>query len=190
MKGIIVQCLKETVISKFSIEIWEKSLIDAGLTAGTIFSPASNIDDESFKNIIRNLCKQLNTNCVQLTEEFGDYWVNTFSQKMYSHLYLKHKHAKDFLLDMDSVHVTMTSNIEDAHPPRFEFEWKDEYTLVMHYKSHRGLINILIGLIKGVGNYYNEEITVEKRDTAAVEITFKEKQNLNPSDTAKISCVR
>ena len=190
MKGIIVQCLKETVLSKFGIDIWEKSLIEAGFKAGSIFSPASNIDDEVFKTLIRSLCKNLNTNCEKLTEEFGDHWVNDFSQKMYSHLYLKHKKAKDFLLDMGHIHVATTRNIENAHPPRFEYEWKDEYTLIMHYKSHRGLLNILIGLVKGVGKYYNEELTVEQQGSDKIEITFKEKQNFNANDTAKISCVK
>jgi len=190
MKGIIVQCLKETVISKFGIDVWEKSLVKAGFKAGTIFTPAGNIDDEEFKNLIRSLCLELNTSCDKLTEEFGDHWVNNFSQRMYSHLYLKHKKAKDFLLDMDHIHVSTTKNIENAHPPRFEYEWKDEHTLIMHYKSHRGLINILVGLIKGVGKYYNEEFTVEINAPDVIEITFKEKQNLNNNDTSKISCVK
>ncbi len=74
---------------------------------------------------------------------------------------------------MDEVHRKVTLNIQNANPPRFDYEWKDEKTLIMTYKSKRNLIEFFIGLIKGVGKYFNEELEVRKLGGNRVEIKFK-----------------
>lgn len=42
----------------------------------------------------------------------------------------------------------------------------------MTYKSQRGLIDIFIGLIKGVGKHYGENLQVHKVAPNKVEIVF------------------
>jgi len=66
----------------------------------------------------------------------------------------------------------VTKNIQNAHPPRFEYEWKDQKTLIMKYKSHRNLIDFLVGLIKSVGKFYKEDLKVTKLTNDKVEIVF------------------
>ena len=73
---------------------------------------------------------------------------------------------------MDSVHVSMTRRLKDVKPPRFEYEWRDDHTLLMHYKSHRGLLDFAVGLAKGVGSYYKEPLTVTKVNSDTVKISF------------------
>jgi hypothetical protein len=46
-------------------------------------------------------------------------------------------------------------------------------TLIMHYKSHRGLIDFMVGLIKGVGKYFKENLQVRKLGDKRVEIVFE-----------------
>lgn len=73
---------------------------------------------------------------------------------------------------MDYVHQIITKNIPNAHPPRFEYEWENSNTLIMKYKSNRNLIDILVDLVKGVGKYYQENLTVSKMGTDKVHIIF------------------
>ena len=73
---------------------------------------------------------------------------------------------------MDNVHDITTKNIKNARPPRFKYKEVDDKTLIMTYKSHRGLIDILIGLIKGVGKHFNEDLQVRKINDTQVEIKF------------------
>jgi hypothetical protein len=108
----------------------------------------------------------------QVADAFGDYWVNEYSQRIYRVYYDGCKMAKEFLLKMDSVHVASTRNMPNAHPPRFEYEWKDDKTLIMHYKSPRGLIDFMVGLIKGVAKYYKEDLKITELDDKRVEIVF------------------
>ena len=81
--------------------------------------------------------------------------------------------AKDFLLKMDKAHFDSTKMLEGARPPRFDYEWVGPKTLIMHYKSQRGLIDIMVGLIKGVGKYFKENLQVRKLDDKRVEIVFE-----------------
>lgn len=80
--------------------------------------------------------------------------------------------AKEFLLRVDSIHQAMTQIQPDARPPRFEYEWKDDKTLILKYISHRGFIDFVVGLAKGVGKYYKEDLKVAKLGNDRVELVF------------------
>lgn len=172
MKGSIVQCLGELVKSNFGNDKWENSLEKAGFSKTSFFIPLQNVDDEKVIKIIDSLCKVTNISPAQATEAFGEYWVNVFAPKVYGSYFKGMNTSKELLLKMDSVHDSVTKNIENAHPPRFEYEWKDNRTMIMKYKSKRGLIDILIGLVKGVGKYYKEDLKVTKLSNDKLQIIF------------------
>ena len=134
--------------------------------------PSSDMDDQVVMSVIKSACDVLNLSLEQVADNFGDYWVNVYTQKIYRVHYLDCNTSKDFLLKMDYVHVMVTNNIPNARPPRFEYEWKDQKTLIMKYKSHRNLIDFLVGLIKGVGKFYKEDLKVTKLTNDKVEIVF------------------
>jgi hypothetical protein len=162
MKGVIVLAMKEMVQERFGKDKWESALKKAGIEKEPIILPISNVDDQIVLKVLNSVCEVLNVSLPQAADAFGDYWVNVYTQKMYPSYYAGVKTAKEFLLKMDSVHVASVKGIPDAHPPRFEYEWWDEKTLVMKYKSPRGLIDILVGLIKGVGKLYKEDLEITK----------------------------
>jgi hypothetical protein len=108
----------------------------------------------------------------QVADAFGEFWVMDYSQKLYKNYYTSSKNAKEFLLNMDELHKTITKNMANAHPPMFEYEWLDNNTLIMKYKSSRGLIDIMVGLIKGVAKYYNEDLKITKLGSDKVKIIF------------------
>jgi hypothetical protein len=73
---------------------------------------------------------------------------------------------------LDEVHVMMTATIPNAHPPRFEYQWEGESTLNVTYHSQRNLIDIYIGLVKGVGKFFKEQLIVTKLSQHHVRIKF------------------
>jgi hypothetical protein len=172
MKGSVVQAMKEMIVEKYGAQKWQEALVKAGINKEPLILPISDIDDQVVMNIIKSACDVLNLSLEQVADDFGDYWVNVYTQKIYRVHYLDCNTSKDFLLKMDSVHVMVTKNIPNAHPPRFEYEWKDEKTLIMKYKSHRNLIDFLVGMIKGVGKFYKEDLKVTKLSNDKVEIVF------------------
>ncbi|MCP4756930.1 MAG: hypothetical protein GY866_39205 [Proteobacteria bacterium] len=172
MKGVIAMCLGELVKEKFGKDKWEASLEGAGLDKNRPFLATENVDDAAVLDVVGSVCKVLNITLIQAADAFGEYWVNTFAPKLYKAYYRQSKTAKEMLLNMDKVHEVVTASIPDAQPPRFDYEWKNDNTLLMKYNSKRGLIDFLVGLVKGVGIYFKEDIKVTKRGSTTVEIVF------------------
>ncbi len=172
MKGVIAACLGDLVKEKFGQDKWQDALEGAGLDKNTMFMATDVIDDGAVMKVVASVCKVLNITLVQAADAFGDYWVNTYAPKIYKAYYRQSKTAKEMLLNMDGVHVTITKSVPNAHPPRFDYEWKNDRTLVMTYKSKRGLIDFLVGLVKGVGTYYKENLRVRKISSSKVEVVF------------------
>jgi hypothetical protein len=172
MKGVIAACLQELVKEKFGNEKWEEALKKAGVDPTTKFMPIQDIDDQAVLKVINSVCGVLHITLLQAADVFGEYWVNTYARKLYGMYYNKATNAKDFLLKMDNVHEITTRTVKNARPPRFEYEWKDDKTLIMTYKSARGLIDFLVGLVKGVGIYFKESLKVTKLSSDKIQIVF------------------
>ncbi|MEW6067732.1 MAG: heme NO-binding domain-containing protein [Nitrospirota bacterium] len=172
MKGTILKCMGEMVTSLFGEDKWQKILEMSGLRKEKMFLPIGDVDDHLALKIVDSACKVLNINLSQAADAFGEYWMNVYAPKIYGIFYQKNKGAKDFLLDMDNVHVKMTETLQGSQPPRFKYEWKDKNTLIIHYISKRGLIDFVVGLVKGVGKYYKEDLKVTKIGSDMVEVAF------------------
>lgn len=172
MKGSIAIALKEMIQKNYGNEKWTDTLIASGFTEEPHITAVSDVDDKLVMKIINSACTVLRITVPQAADAFGDYWVNEYSQKLYKPYYRLCSNAQEFLLSMNSVHTTVTRRIENAKPPVFEYEKKDDKTLIMKYRSERGMIDFMIGLIKGVGKFYNEKLTIIKTSETEVKITF------------------
>ncbi|MCP4600138.1 MAG: hypothetical protein GY847_06315 [Proteobacteria bacterium] len=172
MKGTIVKCLEEMVVEQFGLAEWEASLQDAGLDKSTVFWPMADIDDAQVMKLVKIVCGHLGISFIQAADAFGDYWVNVYSQKMYPLYYEKSKTAKEFLLDLDNLHVELTRTMQNARPPRFTYEWINDKTLIMHYRSHRNLVDFVVGFARGVGKHYGENLQISKVGPDRVMIIF------------------
>jgi len=174
LKGVILDSIRDLVVDKFGEERWKEVLRRADLPVTTVFPVTGNVPDETVLKIIGSICDVFNLTSKEVAEAFGEYWVTVYMPKVYKPYYRGINTARDFLLKMDEIHRKVTENISDAHPPRFDYKWKDRNTLIMKYKSQRGLIDIFIGLINGVGKFYETPLDVNKISDNEVEITFLE----------------
>ena len=172
MKGSIPTCLKRMTIAHFSQALWEETLENIGISKYTAFPVLANIDDLTVIKIVEELSYILEISPEQLADKFGDYWVNIYSQEAYSRYYLKYQRAMDFLLGMDELHKQVTQQINNAQPPRFGYQLEADNIMIMEYKSQRNLIDLMIGLIKGVGKYYHEKLAITKLTANEVRIVF------------------
>jgi hypothetical protein len=172
MKGVIPRCLCELVAEKYGRQKHDEIMKKAGMDPGRRFLAVEDVEDDDVMKMVQATCDVLGVTLAQAADVFGDYWVNTFAPKLYSAYYRGVSSAREFLLKMDYVHQMSTRNIKNAAPPRFDYEWQDDNTLIMTYKSKRNLIDFLIGLIKGVGRYFNTDLQVQQVGTNRVRIEF------------------
>ena len=172
MKGTIVKCLSDLVKNNFGEHNWKEILQQSGVSPYTAILVTSDIDDKTVFKLIENTCKVLNITKQQACDAFGDYWVNTYAPKIYSMYYAKFENAKQFIMGMEKTHETVTKHILNARPPRFTFEEVDENTIIVNYISARNMIDFYIGLVKGIGKYFNTPIDVKKLSEERVKLTF------------------
>jgi len=172
MKGVIAKCLEEMMITKFGAPTWKEVLDQARLPRQTIFFNVQDIDDDVVKKTLQAAVAVTRVSPAQLYDMFGEYWVNTFAPKIYAPHYQGITTARDFMLKMDKVHLITTQTMTNAFPPRFEYRWEDAHTLVMRYKSSRGMMDLMVGLIRGVGIYYKEDLAVTKLSEEEVRVGF------------------
>ena len=172
MKGVIIKCLKDLVNEKFGSDKWAKILEISELDPYLAIKALDDIEDATALKMVGSTCKVLDITLPQAADAFGDYWVNEFALKLYGVYYEGVESAKEFILKMDELHIRVTHHFDNAQPPRFNYTWKNDTTLIITYKSHRRLIDFFAGLAKGVGKYYKEDIKVTKLSEEQVEIVF------------------
>jgi hypothetical protein len=168
MKAIVFNCLRDLVREKFGEDVYKEAAKNVGLEDKTYLT---NIDDEMFIKLVNELSKITKLSIYQLFDAFGDYWVNVFTQKYFKSYYRIYKNAKDFLKAMDKIHLNATNTFGGSTPPRFNIE-ENGNKLIIYYNSHRNLIDLLISVIKGVANYYNEKFNVNKINDKKIEVVF------------------
>jgi hypothetical protein len=174
MKATITNCLAELVETKFGKDKWRAILDDSGLQAhaSKFRLPPSDVPDEHVQKLLDSTCKVLGITFQQAADAFGEYWCCTYAPKIYAAVVKRFKNSREMILGLDDVHVTMTETIPNASPPRFDYKWEDAKSLIVTYKSKRNLIDIYIGLVKGVGLFFREPLEVRKISANQVKIVF------------------
>ncbi len=132
----------------------------------------TDYDDKLAVSLINSTCKVLNLSIEQAASAFGEYWMNHYASTIYSSFISNLKSSKELLLELDNIHKAVTLNVPNSRPPRFSYEWENEDTVVMTYISKRNLIDLFVGLAKGVAKYYNEDLKITKVSKNKVAIEF------------------
>ena len=174
MKGVIIDAIKDLVVDNFGLEKWMDVLENAGLPRTTTFSVREDVPDETVLKVMESISETLNLSPEEVAEAFGEYWVSVYMPKVYKPYYRGIRSAKELLLKMDEIHRKATANIPNAHPPRFEYRWEGPNVLIMKYKSPRKLVEVFMGLIKGVGKFFKTPLEVERISEDEVRIKFPE----------------
>ncbi len=172
MKGTVLLCLKELVATKFGEPAWERVLRRAGQDPYTMFAAQGDVDDAIALEIIEATCAELEITVEQAGDAFGDHWVNTYAPRLYASYFRKHTSARTFLVELNEMHARLTRSLPGAKPPKFRFEWTQPETLVMHYQSHRQLIDIAVGMTRALGTRFKEKLVVRRMTATSLEVRF------------------
>jgi len=173
MRGTIVLAFKELVERDFSEVTWKEALKQCNLSTEKPISPKQNIKDTILYCIVEKLRELTGLELNKIFDAFGDYWMNVYAPKHYPVFFEYSTYARDFILKVDCIHQILTTQFPRSVPPRFSYTWEDDKTLIIEYHSQRHLIDLIPGLIKGTGRYFDEELEVEKISETKVKVKFK-----------------
>jgi hypothetical protein len=172
MKGIIVISVKSLVKEKFGLEKWFEILEASGIDRFINLNASIDFDDDLFFKVAENACKILEITPKQLTDAFGEYWVNEYAPRIYPNFYEDLNSSRDYILKVNEIHKFITKNMQNSKPPRFEYDWLNENHLKIHYISDRNMIEFFIGLLKGIRTYFKDEFEVKKLNDSEVEVIW------------------
>lgn len=177
MKGELVDALMELIEKKAgrekSLIILEKSNLEDSyfttLDNKTIFE---DISDDKFYKLIKICCEELFWTKSRFFDEFAFYWTNEYAPQHYRELYSNIDSAKEFLLNMNNLHLQLTREMDNANPPQFDIKKGEADSIIMTYKSDRSLFELFKSLIKGVGEYFDEKLEIKATADNKVEVKF------------------
>lgn len=173
MKGVIALCLAELVKSRAGEQAWETILANLGLKPKTTTILATqDLDDEFVMEVIGETGRVLGLSPTQLADAFGDYWVNVYSQQLYGVYYHGCSSVRELLDRLNDIHRMVVKKNPTAKPPRFKFRSEGDDTLFIDYSSHRGLIDVLAGLVRGLGRHYDEPLEASVISPRTVRVRF------------------
>ncbi len=171
MKGTIAKATKMLIEKKFGIRIWERILIEAGYEPEHIFLINDDLADKEIFKLFDSIKKIIGLDNNQIFDAFAEFWVMEYLDLVYPSF--KYDNAKDFILALDEIHETMADAIENSDPPRFDYKWLSDKELQLTYKSKRGLIDLVVLILKYLGKKYNEKISAEKLNDKDIKVTFE-----------------
>jgi len=172
VKGTIIACLRDLVVTRQGADAWHAVLDDAGCDTTSIFMLNEDVDDAACGRLFASAMTVLSLPREQLFDAFGLQWCLVHAPKIYKAFYTKHRNARGFFLDVNQMHERLTAAIPNARPPVFEVVVSGDHSLLVKYESSRGLVDLAIGLARGMGAYFKESITVEKLSDASFRIDF------------------
>ena len=175
MKGTITTCLAELVETKFGTDRWTTILDAAEIDAKMrpqLKMATTDIPDHVAVALLDATASVLGISAEQAADAFGEYWCCTYAPSMYRAVVARFKDFRESILTLDALHVRMTQTIPNARPPRFDYHWADENTLEVTYKSHRNLLGVYMGLVRGLGKFFDKPVKVFALDWNRVRIEF------------------
>lgn len=172
MKGTVVKAMQEMIEDEHGEDTWEEILENSELEDNFKATILSDIEDEKFKNLLGSVADVLSVSEKEAMDTFSRYFINEYAPDTYGIYFSQADSAREFLLNMDDVHKQLTKNMNDAKPPRFDYEEKDDGSILMTYNSDRGMFELFKSLADAVGEYFDDDLRIRETGRDTVEIKF------------------
>ena len=171
MKGTVVATWLNTTRKLFGDDVVKNAMSYAGWGEHKIFSPIENVEDDKVNKYIKYISDNKNITTKELWRKIGQDNIISFSKDYPA--FFKHENAYSFLKSMYDVHVVMTKKFIGAKPPILTITPISRREAIFTYNSSRGMFEYFLGMLEGVGNYFNEKIQVEEISKTKTSLELK-----------------
>ena len=171
MYGLISQALEDYVRRGFGERAWNEVRGRAGFGEEDLFVSMESYPDELTFRLVQAATEVLHLGVPQVLEAFGEHWVLYTAQEGYGEmLAMFGTSLQEFLVNLDNLHSHVALTFPDLRPPSFEVERipGEAHSLLLHYRSERtGLAPMVVGLLRGLGKRFSQEIRVQQLERGA-----------------------
>lgn len=150
------------VIEEFGPETWDTIREKAGME-DEIFISNQGYPDEVTYTLVTVASEVLDEPVDTILEQFGIYWVMKVAKVEYGELMTSHGIGLgEFLDHLPNFHSRLEMIFPNFNPPRFKVAKRQDSSLELYYYTHReGLARFVVGIIRGLGQLYETEVSVD-----------------------------
>lgn len=162
MYGMVNKSVQDLVCSTYGTATWKRIKEQAGVDIEVFLSHEPYPDEITYR-LVAAASEILQTSAASILEAFGEHWVLHTAQEGYGPLMgAAGKSLAEFLLNLPNFHDRVAMIFPNLQPPRFECSDMTEFSLKLHYFTHRqGLEPFVVGLVRGLGKMFQTPVTVE-----------------------------
>ncbi|MCU1376147.1 MAG: Heme binding domain protein [Actinomycetia bacterium] len=193
MYGLVNKAIEDLAVAVGGEETWLAIKEKAGVDVVAFLSMDAYPDELTY-SLVGAASEVLGMTPDEILEAFGKHWVLYTARGGYGPLLKSAGNSlPEFLSNLDALHVRVGLTMPKLRPPSFRVQKISESELIVSYYSQRlGLASMVVGLLKGVGDMFGQDVTVAhtlNRDSGAdhdeFALTFVP-SNLPASETAEI----
>ncbi|MDP5170181.1 MAG: heme NO-binding domain-containing protein [Bacteroidia bacterium] len=166
MKGIVFTEFLEMVEEKFGFVTADAIVQDADLPSGGIYTAVGTYPHAEIVALVVQLSQKTSIPIPSLLQAFGQHLFPKFVQG-YGGFFQNVTDPFVFLSSLENyIHVEVKKLYPDAELPSFDSHFPDEKTLVMEYRSARGMADFALGLLEGCLTHFQDPSTITREDLA------------------------
>ncbi len=162
MYGLVNTAIRDLIVGEHGEAVWDRIRVRAGVQTST-FIAMNRYEDSVTYDLVAAASEELGAPQEQLLEALGVYWTKfTACQGYGDTLEFAGDTLETFLRNLDNMHARVALSFPELDPPSFEVENTDDGRLLLHYYSERpGLAPMVIGLLNGLGERFNQSLQIE-----------------------------
>src|SRR3569623_457095 len=169
MYGMVNRAIQELVCAKFGEDAWDQIKTASGVDTELFIRNETYPDDVTYR-LVGAAAQVLGVDAAVDLETFGEHWILSTSREGYGDLLdAAGKTLPEFLENLPNFHRRVVLIFPKLKPPRFRCTDIKEDSLTLHYYSHRpGLTQMVVGMVRGLGNMFETDVTTQLMVSAAV----------------------
>jgi hypothetical protein len=163
MHGIIFQQLQQFVNKNYGSNQWIELLESANL-GGKFYMPTQVYDDSEVVSLVVKASEITGRSVQEIMESFGEFIAPSLL-KIYSASIKSDWSTIDLLEHVENtIHKAVRFADKNASPPELDCKRKSPTKVVIDYTSKRKMIDVGVGIIKGIAKIKNERIEIKRTD--------------------------
>lgn len=163
MHGIILKGLKDFTVENYDEETWNR-IQDEADVGRRLYVPVTEYPDEHVLALVAAASEVSGIAAEELMRAFGRFLV-----PMLVKFYGVHVDEDWDGLELvenveDYIHMALRSkHISDFDPPAIDARRTGDDRVVVHYASERELCDVAIGILEGIGEFYDESYEISEQ---------------------------
>jgi len=167
MYGLVNRAIKDLIVSSADYDVWNKIRLEAGLPDEDFLDSSPYEDNVTFK-LVTAASSELNISAEKILHDFGRHWILYTGREGWASLfYLAGDTMQEFLEGLDGMHARVEVAMPDGDMPQFTVVERADHLLLEYRSTREGLAPMVMGLLDGLAEQFNETWLVEHVSTRA-----------------------